>query len=381
MAGRLHGEGSIYREGDYWVASVEAGRDPVTGRRVRRKLKARTKRELVARMAEVRQQLETGSGGRATSVTVGEFLHRWLDDVVAPRVESANTVHNYRSVVTAHIVPSLGSVRLSKLTPEMVDQFLASRARAGLSRSYVGRMRAVLTSALRHAERRSLVSRNAAALAVMPRCEPTASRRSLTVDEARALIGAAAGERLGALVVCGLALGLRPGELTGLLWTDLQLEAERPQLSVSGSMKRRPDSSLYRGPVKRSKAGERTVALPAVVVIALLAHRSRQDKERSDGGYWDDHGLVFCSEVGTPLDPSNVRKVFARVAARAGIEGVVPYSLRPTAASLLIDQGVGVEVVADLLGDDPRTLYRHYRHRVRPVVEAAAGPMQSLLGD
>jgi hypothetical protein len=261
MAGRLHGEGSIYREGDYWVASVEAGRDPVTGRRVRRKLKARTKRELVARMAEVRQQLETGSGGRATSVTVGEFLHRWLDDVVAPRVESANTVHNYRSVVTAHIVPSLGSVRLSKLTPEMVDQFLASRARAGLSRSYVGRMRAVLTSALRHAERRSLVSRNAAALAVMPRCEPTASRRSLTVDEARALIGAAAGERLGALVVCGLALGLRPGELTGLLWTDLQLEAERPQLSVSGSMKRRPDSSLYRGPVKRSKAGERTVAL------------------------------------------------------------------------------------------------------------------------
>jgi integrase len=381
MAGRLHGEGSIYREGDYWVASVEAGRDPVTGRRVRRKLKARTKRELVARMAEVRQQLETGSGGRATSVTVGEFLHRWLDDVVAPRVESANTVHNYRSVVTAHIVPSLGSVRLTKLTPEMVDQFLASRARAGLSRSYVGRMRAVLTSALRHAERRSLVSRNAAALAVMPRCEPTASRRSLTVDEARALIGAAAGERLGALVVCGLALGLRPGELTGLLWTDLQLEAERPQLSVSGSMKRRPDSSLYRGPVKRSKAGERTVALPAVVVIALLAHRSRQDKERSDGGYWDDHGLVFCSEVGTPLDPSNVRKVFARVAARAGIEGVVPYSLRPTAASLLIDQGVGVEVVADLLGDDPRTLYRHYRHRVRPVVEAAAGPMQSLLGD
>jgi integrase len=381
MAGRLHGEGSIYREGDYWVASVEAGRDPVTGRRVRRKLKARTKRELVARMAEVRQQLETGSGGRATSVTVGEFLHRWLDDVVAPRVESANTVHNYRSVVTAHIVPSLGSVRLTKLTPEMVDQFLASRARAGLSRSYVGRMRAVLTSALRHAERRSLVSRNAAALAVMPRCEPTASRRSLTVDEARALIGAAAGERLGALVVCGLALGLRPGELTGLLWTDLQLEAERPQLSVSGSMKRRPDSSLYRGPVKRSKAGERTVALPAVVVIALLAHRSRQDKERSDGGYWDDHGLVFCSEVGTPLDPSNVRKVFARVAARAGIEGVVPYSLRHTAASLLIDQGVGIEVVADLLGDDPRTLYRHYRHRVRPVVEAAAGPMQSLLGD
>jgi site-specific recombinase XerD len=103
-------------------------------------------------MAEVRKQLETGAGGRATSVTVGEFLHRWLDDVVAQRVDSANTVHNYRSVVTAHVVPSLGSVRLTKLTPEMVDQFLAARAKAGLSRSCVGRMRSVLTSALRHAE-------------------------------------------------------------------------------------------------------------------------------------------------------------------------------------------------------------------------------------
>jgi integrase len=381
MPSRLHGEGSIYKEGDYWVASVEAGRDPVTGRRVRRKLKARTKRELVARMAEVRKQLETSAGGRATSVTVGEFLHRWLDDVVAQRVDSANTVHNYRSVVTAHIVPSLGSIRLTRLTPEMVDRFLAARARAGLSRSYVSRMRSVLTSALRHAERRSLVSRNAAALAVMPRCEPTEQRKSLTVDEARALIRAAKGERLGALVVCGLGLGLRPGELTGLLWTDLHLDGDRPLLSVSGSMKRRPDSSLYRGPVKRSKAGERTVALAAVVVAALVGHRSRQDDERTTSGCWDDQGLVFCSEVGTPLDPSNVRKVFARVATRAGIRGAVPYSLRHTAASLLIDKGVGIEVVADLLGDDPRTLYRHYRHRVRPVVEAAAAPMQALLGD
>jgi hypothetical protein len=97
----------------------------------------------------------------------------------------------------------------------------------------------------------------------MPRCEPTGGRRSLTVEEARALIRASNGERLGALVVCGLALGLRPGELTGLLWSDLQLDGDRPLLSVSGSMKRRRDSSLYRGPVKRSKAGERTVALPA----------------------------------------------------------------------------------------------------------------------
>lgn len=382
MASRLHGEGSIYREGTYWVATLESGRDPVSGRRSRRKVKARTKGELVQRMAEVRKQLQAGVGSSATSVTVGEYLQRWLSDVVAHRVDSLNTVDNYRSVVQAHLVPALGTVRLTKLTPEMVDRFLAARATAGLSRSYVGRMKSVLTDALRHAERRGLVSRNAAALAIMPRCQPTEARRSLTPTEARALIRASSGERLEALVICGLAMGLRPGEITGLLWSDLDLDGDQPTVSVSGSMKRRPDSSLYRGEVKRSTAGQRTIAVPPVVVAALEAHRVRQGEERRElGEAWMDGGLVFCSEIGTPLDPSNVRKVFARVADRAGITDAVPYSLRHTAASLLIDQGVGIEAVADLLGDDPRTLYRHYRHRVRPVVDAAAGPMQGLFGD
>jgi len=89
---------------------------------------------------------------------------------------------------------------------------------------------------------------------------------------------------------------------------------------------------------------------------------------------------VFCSERGTALDPSNVRRTFARVAKRAGIEGHdFPYMLRHTAVSLLIDAGATIEEVADLLGDDPRTLYRHYRHRVRPVADAATR-MESILG-
>ena len=80
--------------------------------------------------------------------------------------------------------------------------------------------------------------------------------------------------------------------------------------------------------------------------------------------------------------PSLIRasSVIRRIAKRGGIEDAVPYLLRHSAASLLIDQGVSIEVVADLLGDDPKTLYRHYRHRVRPVVDAALAPMERLFG-
>lgn len=107
----------------------------------------------------------------------------------------------------------------------------------------------------------------------------------------------------------------------------------------------------------------------------------RQLEERlALGGAWRDHGLVFPSAIGTPLDPANVPWVIKRIAGRAGINDAVLYMPRHSAASLLVDEGVSIEVVADLLGDDPKTLYRHYRHRVRPVVDAALAPMERLFG-
>ncbi|MHB8670803.1 MAG: site-specific integrase [Acidimicrobiales bacterium] len=206
----------------------------------------------------------------------------------------------------------------------------------------------------------------------------TTSRRTLTPVQARALLVAASEERLEALVVTGLMLGLGPGELTGLLWSDLDLEAGT--LTVARSMKRER-GSLRLGPVKRSRAGHRSIDLPIPVLDALRAHRTRQVSERlSAGPLWQDEGLVFCSEIGTALDPSNVRRTFDCVCRRAGLGHWTPYELRHSAASLLIDAGVPLEQVADLLGDDPRTLLRHYRHRVRPTVDAAKAPMEAMFG-
>jgi integrase len=241
-------------------------------------------------------------------------------------------------------------------------------------------MRTILADAFRHAERRGLVARNAAALAVMPRTKPPAERRSLTPDEARALLDAARGERLEAMIVIGLTAGLRPGELTGLLWTDVDLDRQPVTLAISGAMKRGPDGRVQRGEVKRSKDGRRTIALPPTAAEALKVHRKRQLEQRlGAGSEWKEQGLVFASRTGTPLDPSPVRRIFARIATRAGVAGATfPYLLRHSAVSLLLDGGASIEEVADLLGDDPRTLYRHYRHKVRPVAEAATR-MEGLL--
>ncbi len=204
--------------------------------------------------------------------------------VIVTSSGSLNTVEHYKHT-TRHLAAGIGNIRLDKLTPDHVDRFLSEKAQAGLSRSYIRQMRNTLVQAIGHAQGRGLVSRNVADLSVLPKAKPPTERRSLTAVEARSLLEAARDEHLEALMVVGLAVGLRPGELTGLLWSDLELDADPPTLRVSGSMKRRPDGSLVRDDPKRSRAGRRTVALPMVAVDALRTHLAKQAEDRIAAGY------------------------------------------------------------------------------------------------
>jgi integrase len=118
-----------------------------------------------------------------SKITVGSWLQHWLATVVDGRIGSDNTRSNYAQIVRVHIAPALGELKLNELTAERVDQFLAAKAQAGLARTHVSRMRSILADALRHAERRGLVTRNAATLAVMPRTK--IARRTPVVHCAR----------------------------------------------------------------------------------------------------------------------------------------------------------------------------------------------------
>jgi integrase len=371
------GEDAVYqRTSDgRWVGTIDCGTGP-NGKRKRKPVYGWSKKEVLAKLKEAHGLIDAGVSTSAT--TVGKFLTTWLDTVIAARVGDS-TIDNYRTVVTVHLIPGLGRTRLDKLTAEQVDKFLADKAAEGYSKSYVTRMRTILIDALNHALRRHLVVRNEANLSIMPKIEPPTKRRSLTTEEASQLIAAAKEERLAAMVVVGLTLALRPGEMTGLVWGDVDLDHR--YLAVTGSIKRLPDNKLHRGDVKRSTAGQRTVGLTAEVVVALREHKARQAAERlAAGPDWQDHDLVFPSEVGSPMDPSNVRRFFTRIGHKAGLEYSIPYLMRHSGVSLLIDRGATIEEVADLTGDDPRTLYRHYRHKTRPVATVAVERMEGLFG-
>jgi integrase len=120
--------------------------------------------------------------------------------------------------------------------------------------------------------------------------------------------------------------------------------------------------------------------VPDPVVATLRAHRGRQLAERMlAGGAWTDTGLVFTTELGTPIDPSNLRRAFQRLTNHAGLGRWTPNELRHSAASLLSAAGVPLEVIADVLGhSSTRMLQQHYRHPVKPAIDAHVEAMHRL---
>lgn len=362
MAGkrRGHGDGAIYRDdtNGVWVGAVDLGRDG-TGRRRRAKVNGRTRAEARAKLAELRRHHDAGLPVPDRRLTVATLAEQWLARGL-PSDLSAPTRDNYRWAVDAHLLPALGHRRVAELEVEHVEALLDTMAAAGLSRRTMALVRGVLVRVLRFAVRRGQVARNVAEVAEVPD-GPRRDRWSLTVEQAWALLAAAEGDRLEALFVTGLLTGLRPGELTGLSWDAVDLD--RGELVVRQALRRTRDGLALVSPKTRTSV--RRLELPAVVVEALRGHRRRQAAERLvAGALWSGSAdLVFVTEIGTPIDPSNLRRRTAALARSAGVGHVHPHLLRHCAASLLSAAGVPLEEVADVLGHRSVTVtagtYRH----------------------
>lgn len=131
----------------------------------------------------------------------------------------------------------------------------------------------------------------------------------------------------------------------------------------------------------KTKKSRRTLRLPLAAVEALRIHRVGQAEDRLQAGaLWQDHGLVFASAVGTPLDPSHVRRTFRKVCGAAGIgTSWSTRELRHTFVSIMSGQGVPVEEIARLVGHSTTaTTETVYRRELRPVISTGAEVMDTI---
>jgi integrase len=289
----------------------------------------------------------------AGTLTVAEYLERWLSDCLIPLVTSGKMEHStyvrYAGNVNNHISPTLGRKRLRDLTRAEVRALYSAKGKE-LSPRSVDYIHVTLQKALSQAMRDDLIPRNVAA-GERPRSSRNREEiKALSSEQARALLTAARGERNEALYVVAVHTGLRQGELLGLKWADLDLADRR--LSVRRALKV-TDHGLDFGPPKNRKS-RRSVPLNKSAVAALRDHRTRQNEERLRlGDLWQDHDLVFPHRVGKPMDHGNLYyREYKPLLQSAGLgdEGFTFHSLRHTFATELFTQRKRPKIIQSLLG-------------------------------
>jgi integrase len=363
---RRNGAGSVYyRESDgQWVGAAYVL--TTAGVRRRKVVYGQSWEEANAKLTQLVARVEQGMPVPDRSVRLREYLDYWLKAYVSTL--RATTARGYESVVRLHLRPSLGGKRLSKLTAQDVRAFLAAlRDRClccanGLDRNNrqdrrccsVGRccdrrptvrqvqfVHAVLRNVLSHAMREELIPRNVATLVKVPAPRYRVGK-GLTVDQVRSLLKAAEGHRLHPLYVVAATMGLRRGELLGMRWQDLDFD--KGTLRTEKTIQRVGGELVFQD--TKTDDSDAVLPLPEVTWVALLDHQAAQATERAAArDAWRDFGLVFPTEIGTPIEPRNLNRHFAGLRERAGLPTVRLHDLRHTVVTLLLELGVPPHLV------------------------------------
>jgi integrase len=339
-------------------------------------------KDVEKKLAEARGDAARGIVFDDENMTVGEYISSWLSDSAKHAVK-ATTYRAYESQVRKHIIPALGRVRLSTLTPAHLQALYAAKLRDGLKPASVRQIHAILHRALEQAVRFNLIPTNPAGKVDPPKIRQD-EITPLSAEQANRLLEVARdeGNRFEALYVLALTTGLRIGELLGLRWSDIDLDARR--LRVSRQVQRGEAGSgeglIFTEPKAASK---RTVDLPTRTVEALKRHRKRQLEEKlRAGGAYQDNALVFATSLGTPFGPETVtQRSFKPLLKRAGLPEIRFHDLRHTYATLLLTRGVHPTYVQRALGHSSvkMTLDR-YSHWMPSMGRATAEAIEAALG-
>jgi integrase len=397
---RSNAEGAIYySESDKrWEASIVVGRKPHKTRTlpdgspvevlVRRKFTGRTRKIVTDKLDAAKKAIDQGLDVPDNRTTLAAFTGWWLDNVMPAEGLAPATDRYYRDVLNTYVVPNVGHRTLTgpnALTVGDVEAMTGKLLAAKKSPRTQVAARVVLGKVLRAAEQRGLVARNVARLAKRPKDSGKARKvKALTPAQVAALLKAVEGTRWRPLVVVGVTTGLRPQELLALHWTDVRLTGKEPQLSVRHALSHVGGATLKAPKRHRSY---RTVPLATEAVDALKAWKRDQATERlAAGPLWsrDWPDLVFTNEAGMPvrvdtyrhglrgcIDKENAAALEAWT--KAGARGdkptplphTTPHQLRHSYATHLLEAGVPVGHVAELVGDSIAVLEATYSHVLR----------------
>jgi integrase len=371
---RARHTGGIYQRPDgRWSAQLDLGRDE-TGRRQRVTVSGPTRAAVAEKLNELVYKRRHGTLPKRDDVTLARYAQAWLDRKA--RELRPATLASYQRLLKVHVLPAVGGVKLQAVRPAHIHDFLDQLAKGKLS-SRTQRYCAWLLSTILHsALERELIARNPAAAARVKAPPPERRVKAWSRAEVAAFLAAADGDRLAPAFLLALITGLRRGELLGLRWQDLDLDAGTLQVEQTAGV---VGSQMILSKPKTAGSRRRLYIGPAVTET-LRAHQARQEAEARAASEWEGQDLVFTTGTGGLIHARNFARSLTRIAKRAGVPDIGPHGLRHTYTSLARERGTQLEVVSKTLGHaDPGFTLRVYRHVFESERQAAALDITDLL--
>jgi integrase len=344
-------KGSVYKDtrggknNGTWYYSVDLGRKSDGGRNQKKKGGFRTKKDAEAALVEVISAVNHGTYTEPSNQLYKDYLPDWFD--AKRKLIERLTAEGYESYMRLHIVPNLGSLPLSRITPTDVQRFINSLSDKGLAAATIKRIYNVVNNSLQAAVKLKAISENPAKSIIG---KPKVQKKEICFwneDEVKCFLDTAKlHSRLHIAFTLALLTGMRQGEILGLRWADIDLEKGiihiRQTLSHDGK-------ELRAG--AKSASGVRAVAIDGDTIKELKKHRAIQTQERwSAGSEYIELDLVVCTSIGKMKNPRDLMKTMFSLLEKAKVSKTTFHGLRHTHASMLLKLGVHPKIVQERLG-------------------------------
>lgn len=352
MTRRANGEGSIYpwkRDGKPAGYKGALSYKDENGDTKRYVCYGRTRKEVKDKLDKARDRLDDGAPVKDSKQSIGEWLAYWRTTGLAASSRKESTKVLYGNLSRKHLEPApFGAIRLDRLKPSNVDALLLSLRQKDkpLADSTIFNIYCVLRAGLDGAVRDGLVAKNIAAKVDRPQVTKKDAQHIDAADLTK-LLASADGLRYRDVLVLIAGTGMRRGEAVALAWSKVSLDTGT--MRVDATLSRVGKDLLITEP--KTERSRRTVPLSPAMVSLLRSQKARQAAERLRAGdQWVDTGLVFTTELGTPVDPRNILRTVELAAKKAGLDKVGVHTLRHSAATGWLESGVHIKAVSDLLG-------------------------------
>jgi integrase len=317
---------------------------------------------------------DSGTLPDPSNATVAEYLRSWL---ASAHEQSPKTLERYHELAERQIIPHLGANKLQKLKPEAVRQWHSVLLGEGLSARTVGHAHRLLRLVLGYAVKNGTLTRNAAAVHAPPKVVAR-EIEILKANQIAEVLAKLDGHALFPIVSLALATGMRRGELLGLQWGDIDLDAATLRVERSVEETR---AGLRVKPPKTAR-GRRNLSLPPEAVAMLRAHKVKLLELRLVLGLGTikPETWVFSTIEGRLLSPDNLSRDWRRICNARQLPRVSFHALTHTHASLLIKKGVDILTISRRLGHSKAAVTLDvYGHLIEGADAAAAKAIEGVL--